>query len=53
MRFALIEIKVGLAQVIRRFKLTQVEETDVPCQLMQTPFIRSPRRTILGIHQRV
>ena len=52
MRFALMEAKVGLAQVIRRFRLTRVEQTDVPLKLKISLALHSPQRVILGIEKK-
>ena len=52
MRFALMEAKVGLAQVVRRFRLSRCANTDVPLQLKTHFILHSPKRVVVGIERR-
>ena len=52
MRFALMEAKVGLAQVIRRFRLYRCAHTDVPLDYKTHLILQSPNRVIVGIERR-
>ena len=52
MRFALMEAKVGLAQVVRRFRFLRTAQTDVPLQLKRSMFLHSAKRVVVGIEKR-
>ena len=52
MRFALMEAKVELAQVIRRFRLFRCAQTDVPLQLRPHHILHAPKRVVVGIEAR-
>ncbi|CAG2164302.1 unnamed protein product [Oppiella nova] len=52
MRFALMEAKLGLAQVLRRFKIVRTSQTDVPLKFNKTLFLNSAKRVIVGIEAR-
>ena len=53
MRFALMEAKLGIAQIVRRFRFFRTEETAVPLQFR--PFFRltSAKKLVVGIEKRV
>ena len=53
MRFALMEDKVGLAQVIRRFRFKRSAQTDVPLRLNRSIIVNAPKRVVVGIERRV
>ena len=52
MRFGLMEVKVGLVQVVRRFRLFRCPNTDVPLQLKTHLLLLSPKRVVVGIERR-
>ncbi|CAG2175247.1 unnamed protein product, partial [Oppiella nova] len=52
MRFALMETKLGLAQIIKRFKLCRSSQTDVPLNLKVHPLLNTPKRVIISIKRR-
>lgn len=53
MRFALMEAKLGIAQIVRRFRFFRTPETAVPLEFR--PFFRltSPKEVLVGIEKRV
>ncbi|CAG2177208.1 unnamed protein product, partial [Oppiella nova] len=53
MRFGLMEAKLALAQVVRRYRFFQTPNTDVPLQLNISMAIHTPKRVIIGIEKRL
>ncbi|CAG2108246.1 unnamed protein product, partial [Medioppia subpectinata] len=49
MRFALMEAKLGLAHIIRRFKFTRSPQTEVPLLLLKNSTLLSAKSMIVGI----
>ncbi|CAG2109669.1 unnamed protein product [Medioppia subpectinata] len=49
MRFALMEAKLGLAHIIRRFQFTRSPQTDVPLILRKVSLLNSAKSVIIGI----
>ncbi|CAG2164304.1 unnamed protein product [Oppiella nova] len=52
MRFALMEAKLALVQVIKRYRFFRSPNTDVPLLLNKSTFLNSPKRVIVGIEKR-
>ncbi|CAG2178316.1 unnamed protein product, partial [Oppiella nova] len=52
MRFALLEIKLGLAHIIRRYRLYGTGDTDVPLQYKRKYRLAFPKRVVVGIERR-
>ncbi|XP_054160994.1 cytochrome P450 3A21-like [Oppia nitens] len=52
MRFALMEAKLGLAQIVKRFRFTRNRQTDVPFNLKKSPILLSPKRVVVTIERR-
>ncbi|CAG2174194.1 unnamed protein product [Oppiella nova] len=52
MRFGLMEAKLGLAHVIRRYQFLKCANTDIPVSLIRNEFLHTPKRVIVGIHKR-
>ncbi|CAG2173519.1 unnamed protein product [Oppiella nova] len=53
MRFALMETKVCLAHIIRRFKFFATDKTDVPLKYKRSLNLTSAQRIVVGIESRV
>ena len=53
MRFALMEAKVGLAQVVRPFRFLRTAQTDVPLQVKPSLIVHSGKRVVVDIERRV
>lgn len=49
MRFSLLESKLTLAQLVRRFKFFRCSETDVPLSIDPKALLSVPKRAIVGI----
>ncbi|CAG2169564.1 unnamed protein product [Oppiella nova] len=47
MRFALLEAKLALAHIIRRFNFIKIQNTDVPLQYKRAYRITTPKRSII------
>ncbi|CAG2175258.1 unnamed protein product [Oppiella nova] len=52
MRFGLMEAKLGLAHVIRRYRFLKCANTDIPVSLIRNLFLHTPKRVIVGIDKR-
>ena len=52
MRFALLEAKLAIANLIFNFKFTPTANTDVPLDLSPTTALLSPKRVLLGVRTR-
>jgi len=52
MRFALMEAKLGLAQIIRRFRLVRSDKTEVPLKFLPVTPICAAKSLIVGIEKR-
>lgn len=52
MRFSLLETKLTLAQLVRRYKLFKCNETDVPLIYDRKALLSAPVRAIIGISMR-
>jgi len=53
MRFALLEAKLALANIIRKFKFFQTTQTDIPLRYKRSFGLTAPQRLIVGIEKRV
>ncbi|CAG2172232.1 unnamed protein product [Oppiella nova] len=53
MRFALLEAKLGLATIIRRFTFFPTTQTDIPVRYKRSFGLTAPQRVIVGIEARV
>ena len=52
MRFALLEAKISLAYIIKRFKFVATANTDIPIEYNKNIGLLSPKRVIIGIEKR-
>ncbi|CAG2116959.1 unnamed protein product [Medioppia subpectinata] len=52
MRFALMEAKLGLAHIIRRFQFTRSPQTEVPIVLLKNSGLTGVKSVVLGIETR-
>ena len=52
MRFGLMEAKLGLAQVIRRYKFVRSVNTPTQIPLQNVPPLHTPKQVIVGIEKR-
>jgi len=52
MRFALMETKLGLAQIIRRFRLVRSVKTEVPLKFLTVTPLCAAKSLIVGIEKR-
>ncbi|XP_054160060.1 cytochrome P450 3A11-like, partial [Oppia nitens] len=52
MRFALLEAKLALAQLTRRFRFSRVPDTDVPVVFNRGRFLLQTNRLVVGIEKR-
>ncbi|CAG2165468.1 unnamed protein product [Oppiella nova] len=53
MRFALLEAKLALANIIRKFTFFQTTRTDIPLRYKRSFALTAPQRLIVGIEKRV
>ncbi|CAG2112261.1 unnamed protein product [Medioppia subpectinata] len=53
MRFALMEMKVGLAHIIRRFKFVRSPQTEVPVTIVKNIPLKCAKSLTVGIESRV
>ncbi|CAG2108004.1 unnamed protein product, partial [Medioppia subpectinata] len=53
MRFSLLEIKLGLAHIMKHYRFTTCPLTDRPIQYKRMLRIGAPQRMILGIEKRI
>jgi cytochrome P450 len=51
MRFALMEAKLGLAHIARRYRFFPTSQTDVPL-ILKKSILNTPKRIIVGIERR-
>ncbi|CAG2178626.1 unnamed protein product [Oppiella nova] len=52
MRFALLEAKLGLAHIIRKYRFFRTPNTDVPLIYKRSFLLASPKRLLVGIEKR-
>ncbi len=52
MRFALMEIKLCLSQIVRRYKFVRSVKTEVPLQFKRVSLLLSTNGLIVGIQKR-
>lgn len=52
MRFSLLETKLALAQMVRRYKFFRCNETDIPLSSDPKALLNVPKRAIVGIKMR-
>ncbi|XP_054161002.1 uncharacterized protein LOC128959081 [Oppia nitens] len=52
MRFALMEAKLCLAQVVKRYRFVRSPQTDIPLILQNSQALNSPKRVVVGIQMR-
>ena len=52
MRFALLEAKLAIANLILNFKFTSCSKTDVPLDLSPTLGLLNPKRVFVGVEER-
>lgn len=52
MRFSLLETKLALAQMVRRYKFFSCNETDIPLISDRKALLNVPKRAIVGIEMR-
>lgn len=52
MRFALLETKLTLALMVRKYRFFRTNETDVPLVSDKTAMLNVPKRAIVGIEMR-
>ncbi|CAG2167306.1 unnamed protein product, partial [Oppiella nova] len=52
MRFALLEAKLGLAHIIRKYRFFRTPNTDVPLIYKRSFRLASPKRLLVGIEKR-
>lgn len=52
MRFSLLESKLALALIVRKYRFFRCAETDVPIEVDPTGLLSAPKRAIVGIEMR-
>jgi cytochrome P450 len=53
MRFALIEIKICMAHLIRRYRFYRCPQTDVPIEYKRFIHVMLPKRLVVGFEKRI